>query len=389
MKNIKMKNPNLCCIVLYLPVILITLLGFVAMLVFSEEIGVPCFFVAIVLDLVYLIKNFAEIMSISLIAEQVSNWQKTRLWFALGDENEKAEDVAQRIIAKCKKHGKEKQIKTNCPELISVRYKRYRSWMIDVAASEKIVLLYRTDYLDNNTYNNIMSSAKSAVKEMKCKVKDLKLLEKEQKKAPVITATAVIIIAEYMDFNLQEKVRKTPNFNDTAIIPCAVDLLAKRCYFDGMRDISLGGSTPVKNRTIKLIIKTVFNGKLPIENNENYDYDLIDRKLPETTLAELYRNFKKADAENFADTKRMGKSLGDGDVQFKDDFLYLKHGERLAVFSVFEDEDNPSVVEIGTDEFWRYPKRAKISNNDKKLLKKRTEKFFKDKQVSFLDDETK
>ena len=85
----------------------------------------------------------------------------------------------------------------------------------------------------------------------------------------------------------------------------------------------------------------------------------------------------------------MGKSLGDGDVQFKDDFLYLKHGERLAVFSVFEDEDNPSVVEIGTDEFWRYPKRAKISNNDKKLLKKRTEKFFKDKQVSFLDDETK
>ncbi len=387
MKNIKMKNPNLCVFVLFLPVILITLLGIVAMLVFSEEIGIPCFLVAVVLDLVYLIKNFVEIMSIGLMAEQVSNWQKTRLWFDIGNENETAQEIAQRITERCKSHGKEKQVKTDCPELVSIRYKRYRSLMLDVAASEKIVLLYRTDYLDSNTYSNIMQSAKSAVKEMKCKVTDLNFLEKEQKKAPVITAAAMIIIADSIDFNLPQKIRKTPEFTETAVMPCAIDLTAKRCYFDGMRDLSFGGSAPVKNRTIKLIVKTVFNGKLPLKNNENFDYDILDRNATEVTLAELHKSYKEADAENSADIKRMGKTLGDGDVRIKDGFLYLKHGERLAVFGVFEDEDNPTVVEIGTDDFWSYPKKSKISKNDTAILKKRTKEFFKDKKVSFIDGE--
>lgn len=386
MKNIKMKNPNLCVFVLFLPVILITLLGFVAIFVFSEEIGVPCFFVAVVLDLVYLVKNFVELMSIGLIAEQVSNWQRTRLWFDIGNENESAQEIEHRITERCKKHGKEKQVNIDCPQIVSVRYKRYRSWMVDVAASEKVVLLYRTDYLDGNIYSNIMSSAKTAVKRMKCKVSELKFLEKEQKKAPVLTSAAVVIITDYMDFNLSQKIRKTPNFTDTAVIPCVIDLSAKRCYFDGMRDISLGGSSPVKNRTIKLIVKTVFNGRLPLKNNENFDYDILDRNTTETTLAELHKCYKEANAENSAETKRMGKRLRDGETQIKDDFLYLKHGDRLAVFGVFEDEENPDVVDIGIDDFWSYPKKSKISKNDIALLRKRTREFFKDKKVVFDGD---
>lgn len=388
MKKIKLKNPILCIAVIYLPVILITLLGLVPMLVFSEEIGVPCFLVAIVLDLVYLVKNFVEIMSISLIIDQVSNWQKTRLWFDVGNETESSKEIERRITERCKKHGKERQVNIDCPQIVSVRYKRYHSWMVDVAASEKVVLLYRTDYLDSNIYGSIMTSAKSAVKQMKCKVSELKFLEKEQKKAPVLTSAAVVIIADYMDLNLIQKIRKTPNFTDTAVIPCVIDLSSKRCYFDGMRDISLGGSSPVKNRTIKLIVKTVFNGRLPLKNNENFDFDILDRNTPETTLAELHKSYKEANVENSAETKRMGKRLHEGDIQLKDDFLYLKHGDRLAIFSVFEDEENPNIIEITTDDLWSYPKRSKISKNDRVLLKKRTVEFFKDKKVVFdIDDE--
>lgn len=186
MKNIKLKNSNLCGIILFLPAIIITLLGLVALLIFNEEIGVPCFLVAMVLDLVYLIKNFVEIMSIGLVVEQIGNWQKTRLWFELGEDGESAEEIAQRITAKCQSHGKERQVRNTCPELVSVRYRRYRSWMGDVAATEKDILLYRTDYLDEDTYRRIMSSAKSAVKEMKCKVADLKFLEKTQKNHPFL-----------------------------------------------------------------------------------------------------------------------------------------------------------------------------------------------------------
>lgn len=387
MKNIKLKNGNLCFIVIFAPVIIITLLGFVAMLTFNEEIGIPCFFVAMVIDLIYLIKNFVEIMSIGFVVEQIGNWQKTRLWFALGENGENTQEITQRITAKCESHGKERQVRAICPELVSVRYRRYRSWMGDVAATEKDILLYRTDYLDGDTYRRIMTSAKSAVKEMKCKVTDLKFLEKEQKKSPILTAAAVIIIADRIDFNLPEKIRKTPEFNDTAVMPCAIDLSSKLCYFDGMKDISFGGSAPVKNRTIKLIIKTIFNGKLPLKNNENFDYDLIDPQLPEMTLAELHKTYKEANAENSADVKRMGKSLHDGEERRKDDFLYLKRGERLAVYTIFEDEEDPSKIEISTDECWSYPKRAQISKVDKEILKRRTEKYFPNQKVVFLDEE--
>lgn len=196
----------------------------------------------------------------------------------------------------------------------------------------------------------------------------------------------MIIIAGQVDFYLPQKIRKTPEFNDTAVMPCAIDLYAKRCYFDGMRDISFG-EAPIKNRTIKLIIKTVFNGKLPLKNNENFDYELMDPKILEMTLGEMHAEFKKVGVELDADAKKMGKTLNDGEERLKDDFLYLKQGEKLAVYTVFEDEEDPSKIEISTDEFWSYPKHSQISKVDKEILKRRTEKFFSDKKIVFIDEE--
>jgi len=291
MKNIKLKNTVACGLALYLPVIVAIALGIGVLVIFGESVGAIAIVVSIIVALIYLVKNFVNIMTISLLVDQISNWQKTRLWYSVGDDT--PQEIESRITASCKGFGVERQVRNTCPELVSVRYKRNHSWNYDVAANEKVVLLYRASELDDDNYNSIMRSAKSAVKELKCKVSDLKFLEKEQKKSPVLTAAAVIILADRIDFNLPEKIRKAQNFNDTAVIPCVIELSSKRCWFDGLKEVSLGGSTPVKNRTIKLITKIVFNGKLPLKNNEDFDYSTIDRQTLEMTIGDIKKGNEK------------------------------------------------------------------------------------------------
>ena len=329
----------------------------------------------LVMAIAILFKMFATLLGAEIFIETVYFWKKDRLWYSVGAEGEKTDEIADRIVKKCNSFGSEKQVSKSEKEFICARYKRQYSATIDWATIEKIVLVYRTEHLDEQKFNRIMASARNTVRHLKCDKSKMFFLEKEKKNSPVATAAAVIILADYVDVQMPSVARKKRSCNEMAILPCVVDLSAKRCYFDGMKEYYMS-TKPTRNRTVDLIVKMVFDGKLPLENNDSFDYEKIDPQLPETTLYEIFKAFKDADKDIEKEIKKMGETLKSGEAKRIDDSLYIKMNDKLAVYMIFEDEETPDIIEIGEDDCWSYPKRLQISKKDKMVLRKQVTEFF-------------
>ncbi len=375
MKNIKIKETLKCFMVLFTPIIALMIIPFIPLMFFQNGVGIVLMLGLLIIAIAILFKMFATLLGAEIFIETVYYWKKDRLWYAVGKDDENADEIADKIIKKCTSFGSEKQVSKSEKELVCARYKRQHSATLDWATIEKMILVYRTEHLDEQKFNRIMASARNTVRQLKCDKSKMIFLEKEKKNAPVATAAAVIILADYIDVQIPSVVRKKRSCNEMAILPCVVDLSAKRCYFDGMKEYYMS-TKPTKNRTIDLIIKMVFDGKLPLENNDSFDYEKIDPKLPEMTLYEMLKEFKDADKDIEKEIKKMGESLKNGETKRVDDSLYIKVGDKLAVYMIFEDEENPDVVEIGEDNCWSYPKRLQISKKDKAVLRGQVNAFF-------------
>ena len=375
MKRIKIKDTLKCFMVLFTPVIVLMIIPFIPLVFFQNGIGIVLMLGLLVMAIAILFKMFATLLGAEIFIETVYFWKKDRLWYAVGKDDTSADEIADRIIENCNCFGSEKQVSKPEKELVCARYKRQYSATIDWATIEKMVLVYRTEHLDEQNFNRFMTSARNTVRQLKCDKNKMFFLEKEKKNAPVATATAVIILADYVDVQMPSVARKKRSCNEMAILPCVVDLSAKRCYFDGMKEYYMS-TKPTRNRTVDLIVKMVFDGKLPLENNDSFDYEKIDPQLPETTLYEIFKAFKDADKDIEKEIKKMGETLKSGEAKRIDDSLYIKMNNKLAVYMIFEDEETPDIIEIGEDDYWSYPKRLQISKKDKMVLRKQVTEFF-------------
>lgn len=166
--------------------------------------------------------------------------------------------------------------------------------------------MYEAPRLDEKTFRRIMTSAEQITVQLKKLSRPSLFLTKEEQKSPTCRAVAVIILTDYADPDVPTLARKRRECNETALLPCVVELEARRCVFDGMREIYMLGSTPTpaKNLAIDLIKKVVFGGRLPLKDNDAFDMSQMDAQLPETVLWDYIREF-------FAEWKsswRRGKS---------------------------------------------------------------------------------
>lgn len=401
MKYPKLRDTIACKIALLSPIVIIIATCVILSIIFpgfEEHILLLSLFPLIIS---YVLLCVIPLMSISV----VKAWKKDRLWYTT-DCNENNRKKALAIIENRIKNKKCPVDNFN-PAPAKVYYKKTPSFSNNQATYEKITIIYETDYLDEKTYNTIINTSKKITKNLKTTVEKRLFFNQKKDKAPTVTGTAVIILADYIDHNIPEPVRNLPDFENTAIVPCVADFSCNRYYFDGKKDINFGFGKPAKNIAIDLIIKYVFDKKLPLKGNDKFDYSQFKDAdyTPDTTLWFFISDLIKAVLQEIkaskSNAKKYGKSLKDGEMLYEDDELYIKKAEKLAIFTAmadYEDNTDPDLIDETTKkghtlgvivpDTWSYPKKNKISKKDRKELKEKAKEFFVQKgfeKIEFID----
>ena len=249
--------------------------------------------------------------------------------------------------------------------------------------------VYETPQLDSDTYRRILESAKQITNQLKKKSRPGLLLTKEERKSPVCRAVAVLILTDFADSDIHSLIRKHREYGDTAILPCVVELGARRCVFDGMREVYMAGSLPVpsKNVAIGLITKLVFGSRLPLKENDAFDLSRMDPQLPETTLWEHFREFREAWKADKSKVAKISAHMKNNTVLEDEEIVYAKLNDRTTSFLINKEQTPYNLLYSG---YWEYPKHQSISKADRKRLKELvTRHFAANGQAVMFEDEDK
>ena len=374
MKKIMITDTTLCLLIFLLPPVILCAVGFILLGIGFEIIGI----ILLVIDLIYLIIIFPYLFSGEILLSIIEEWKKDRLWYALTQSNDE-------IIARARRHGKPFASFEASQAPLLVQNKKQHSLTIFWSDIIKTVIVYKTENLDDLTYRKIFASARQLQSQTYSPHKHSIFMSKDENDAPVCHAISLIILADKVGEAVIKAVRDLPDFEESALVPCIVDNAQKRVYFDGLKDpvvSGMSGSTP-KNLAIKMISKIVFGGKLPLKDNDQFDYSRIDNNLLEKTLLEFISELRNESKNSKAQSFKIAKIMVYDEIKLNQDTLYVKLGERVAEFSVLEDED-ASNLGIISEDFWLYPKKQKISKKDKKELRERITNFYAGKTVEFF-----
>lgn len=289
MKTLKLKHTALCIIVLYIPVIILASCGFCALMLMQNSIGGIIFFSCLGVCLFYLIKLFRFLLSSEILFHTIRYWRKDRLWF-----EPKGRFDEKNILDRIKKYGKLWKDDVPCVKKpLCIKLKKCISHTEAWSSFEKSVVVFREKEADEICYSEIMGTAQNIAFHIENHMNEKKI---SSEKAPVCRSMAVVIIADKVSEDVITLVRNVDSKESSVILPCIIDLNVNKCYFDGMKTIQLVGPTP-KNVAVNLIKKLVFNGKLHLKNNTNYDYSRIDKGVIEKPfieyVKEVYRDKQK------------------------------------------------------------------------------------------------
>ncbi len=394
MKYPKLKNTFACNLLLFLPIlppfIFITIAAILDNIFGISKydfIILTAFFITGIFTLIYIFKNIYLFLQIEVLSILINNWKKDRLWFETSC-NGYDRKSAEKIILKRAKHcGKIKQPVQSNVTPVFIRYKRCYSCMQTTAAKEKITLLYSVNHLDNDTYKSILNSANLCSKAVQCKKEDIKFIDKTQRKAPIVTAVAVIILADSASAEIPELTRKLTNEKQNKlIVPAVVDFSVNRYYFNPSKEPyeSAFMSVPARNLARKMIIKTLFAGKIPYKNNKNlttFEHKGIDMEMP------LWTYIKKEIINTKASEKyieNIAKKLNDGDIFMDDEnTIFCKIGNRTAVITTEINEDDNSVYDVLVPDIWIYPKTYQMSKSAQAMVKDKIKKYMKEKSLNY------
>ncbi len=136
-------------------------------------------------------------------------------------------------------------------------------------------------------------------------------------------------------------------------------------------------SNYARNRGIRLIRKKFFRNKLKLKNNYNFVKPIFnDRAFDrEQTLWQLLKSEFNEIVLIERKNNQIFKKLSDKQVVFKDDFLYIKCGER-GVSLLVELNEETKIATVDSFDMWDYPKANKISKNTIALIKKLAISYF-------------
>jgi len=360
MKKIPLSRPLLCELALLAPPLMLLAIGLLCLLLpFDSGLCVLLFVLFLVLTAIYLIKNFVNILGAEILLDNIRSWQKDRLWFEYGQNGVDAGQVAHALLSACGKtlspiaaDGLRYQAK-------GVFHKRTHTLSEEPAAVDKLAFVYHFDYLSENDYRALFSNVSLITKKLRHK----------HKKKVTYAAAALLITADQVDPTVIKLVRKLPDFEEAAVVPCLYDGMSRRYIFDNFKEwYDLGLlPKPAKNYALDLIAGLVFGGSVPLKGNEHFDMENALSEWRDKTLGDLLQEFADTEKESKREIEEMASLLSNGELQYRDETLYLKHNDKLASFLTVEENDGKTVVL--TDQNWTYPKTNPISKKDYAALK--------------------
>lgn len=374
LEKFKLKNTVCCELLFVVPPVGMLLVGVAAVvLTQAHVVGVGVLLASMIGTLVYIVRSLSLISSADITLSCLRNWQKDRLWYrtsANGTTRKEAEEI---ISARLLKWGNHRE---PVGEALLMRHKKRRPFTGFYKVVDQGVLLYSVERLTDSVYQKIMAEANRAAKAIKEKGED------------TASAVAVILLADRVERAVLNQVRKTPDYEDWIVLPCVFDAASQQYHLDGLYDYNLFGK-PVKNDALDLLVKIVFGGDLPLEENNQMDYSNPIAQWQEKTMADLILDFKEENQKEKKLIEEAAQQLKDGQLLYHEENFYLKHADRLAVYTAFLDEEEPQKVYVMTDLNWSYPKPMPISKKDQEILKEMVRAHYSAQQieVEFDDDE--
>lgn len=378
MKNIKLKQTNLCFLILLSPLLVAVALIFgsaaVADIMPEESIwnGLP--FVVIVLIIVAAIILFAKRFSVWLVlfvaTESIDSWKKDRQFYFTEVNGRTVESASELIKFRMNHYAKELPLEKKSAELLGAFKKRRHSGDGDTSGFEDYYTLYEADTLTTDFCSGAVAESKSIMRKYGEKGLYPFLQTRRERKRPVTRACATVIVCNKADFDAVSYVRRNFSKGHTGLAVCICEMSTGRYFLNGAAQSKEWiFETGAEAIAINLIKKSVFCKKLNLKDNSYYmpTHDLpFD---PEETFYNTYADIKKDLKTSSGEAKRIAKSLKDGEVYFYDDTVYYKKGERTCAYTVMgedetEGEEKTDKKTVLVDRSWSYPKTSKMSKKD-------------------------
>jgi hypothetical protein len=375
MKFPKIKNAVLCRILVYV----LVLGGFIvpgALLFYFKDFLPLSFVVLGVLGLaiglwIYLFKNAGVLIIIDAMLVQMHYYSIARKKFVLQNNFS-----LKRFEGRISLFGKEYEPTQILPLPHSVRYKCETPITVFTSGIEKVVLTYRVDFLDKETYLSIFKSANANSKALQGRKKPL-FLDKAQKKSPLSRTTVIFIFAKRVDVEFKENLYKTVCQNNgdelnITVIPCVVDLEGGYAVFNSLCYPYMN-QYPAKNRGVNMVRNILFGGFFTLRRSPDRiempkDYD------PDKTLWSYWKEMKDMLTDQ-SDAKRRYEPMKHGEIVIEEDYIYLKWEDR-GVWLFFELNEETKVAKVDAVRYWYYPRSTEIAKGTIKEIKSRISEHF-------------
>lgn len=378
MKYPKIKNALLCRIIIYIvviggflfPIIPMCLIPFI-----PEGTKVLISFALVVALLIYMVKNFVTLMTMDATLAFINCFRNARTQFDLPDNFS-----TKKILNKISRFGKSCDVQPLYPQADMLQYKFKTSWEVYSKGTEKVVTTYQVERLDKELYSKIFNSTKRNSKSLIGTKKPL-FLDKEQKKAPLKRITVVFIFAQTIEEKFRSDMydtlcKQNGDEIDDCYLPCVIDLERKLCSFNSMKFPELGLGRHAINIGIKYISKTIFEGQLPLKNNDNFAVVDTDCCLDDS-LWTFWKNTKKEVVGDEKGRRKRFEKMEHKQIIFdkEDEFIYVKWENKGLWLSVILNEDT-RIVEVDSIHSWDYPKSNMIAKNTIKEIEKTISIYF-------------
>ncbi len=394
MNIFKIKNTRFCTFIITFIIILIVALPFsVILLKFLDlEIRLGICLILLFVSVFILIKFSESAIGAELMLKMIEAKNKQRTEFVLpeGITKEKIESNVRKIGAPV-----EPALFLPQPQILNYSFKTPLTGFS--SGIETVVSFYKTQFLGEAEYKNILNSVQTNSKNLKGRKKS-HFLDSEQKKAPLKRTVIALIFAdsveEKMSGNLYNIIVKEDKDGvDESVLPCVINFKDNTVFFNTAIIPDMFSLKPSRNRGIKIIKNEIFKGKLDFKNNPNrieFNTDEID---VEQTLFKLiaserkeFKNIEKREKTN----RKIFKKMNDKEILQKGNNLYIKLGDKGVCLYVESDAEN----KLATIEFfymWDFPKTNQISKKTIKEIQSMAINYFSQQgyitKFSSLEDE--
>ena len=293
-------------------------------------------------------------------------------------------------FSRTERFGAPYEVKAVPRELVTLRYKNTLSATVYYHRIEKLLLVYEVEELDKDTLRKLWQSAHAAANVIGREQKPLYRKPKGHLKDNSVSVAAVILANTVSPDVAAELVEPRMDADDRSVIFCAVELSAGKYYFDNQKEPYLF-APPVKNRTVRMIRRTVFGGRIPLRDNPHMlpapQWMKRDDIHPEESLWSFMRRMQKDLKGLSHKEKKMLREMPADTVLMDGDWLYCKIGERVSMMMVEDDEATPQKKRVILSENWYFPKSNRISKTNNAAIRRLSEEFLRNQgfEVTFVD----